>query len=608
MRFARMYCGFNILSGLLLTASLPAQQPAYSVPTFRTQSNLVVVDVVVTDGHNRPVDPLAAGDFTLLEDGKQQTIKAFEAHLPQTVAAPPTPKLAPGTFTNRLAVADGGPLNVILLDKLNTPTKDQPTLNDQLVQYLKEARPGQRVAIFGLGTRLYLLQGFTSDPKQLLSFLQSKKALPSTSPLLDGVEEGTDNLAVDTLEDEAYAGNLNAADMLEHLRQFIADQQAFQQQLRVRYTLDGFNALARYLANLPGRKNLLWFSGSFPLSILPDGDLKYPFANVSDAEDEFRQTVDLLTRSQVAVYPVDARGLQVAPMMNAANSGRSYAHHATTYSRDLNKFSSRLAAEQSTMRQMAEATGGEAFVNTNGLKEATEKALELGAHYYTLAYAPTNAHWHGEFRHIKVALDRPGLTLAYRRGYYADDPAAEAGQHHSAAAKDAPAAYDPVRTAMMHGAPNPTEILFDAEVHPASEAVEPQPVAGNRADPKIKGPFRRYLVTIHAEMSGLRCTDLPQNQHQCRIEFATNVYDADGAQINQQLNGVQVTLPEAKYLALLRSRIGYHQQISVPAKGTYFLRIAVHDTTSGHIGALELPVAAVAKLPVVSAPMASPAH
>lgn len=578
--------------------SMIARIVAAQEPTFRAQANLVLVDVVVTDGHNRPVDHLAAKDFTVLEDGKPQMLKIFEEHLPQ--ATPPVPALKPmpGLFTNRSAVADGGPLNVIVLDKVNTPAKDQPYLNDQLVKYLQDAPPGQRVAIFGFGSRLYLLQGFTSDPKQLLSFLKSKKALSPDSPMLDGVEEGSDNLAVDTLEDAAYDGEAGAADMLLNLRQFIADQQAFQQQLRVRTTLDDFNALARYLANLPGRKNLLWFSGAFPMSIMPDGDLKYPFANVSDAEDEFRETVNLLTRSQVAVYPVDARGLQVAPMMSAANSGRSYAHNPTAYNRDLNKFATRNAFEQSTMRQMAEETGGEAFVNTNGLKEATEKALALGTHYYTLAYAPSNSNWHSEFRRIKVALDQPGLTLAYRRGYYADDPAADQEKHPSAPAKDALPPYDPVRTAMMHGAPTPTQILFDAEVHPASNDLEPQLATGNHADPKAKGPFRRYLVTIHAETRGLHCTDLPQNQHQCRIEFATNVYDADGAQVNQQLNGVQVTLPEAKYQALLHTRLGYHQQISVPAKGTYFLRVAVHDPQSGHIGALELPVASVAKLPV----------
>jgi len=89
---------------------------------------------------------------------------------------------------------------------------------------------------------------------------------------------------------------------------------------------------------LPGRKNVLWFSGSFPISILPDGDLQNPFAVVADSEDEFRETTDLLARSQAAVYPIDARGLMVAPMTNASNDGSKYGRNPGAYGKDLGKF------------------------------------------------------------------------------------------------------------------------------------------------------------------------------------------------------------------------------------------------------------------------------
>ena len=69
------------------------------------------------------------------------------------------------------------------------------------------------------------------------------------------------------------------------------------------------NALAHYLSGFPGRKNLIWFSGSFPFSVLPNADIPDPFAVMGDLSEEFRDTTSLLTRSQVAVYPVDARGL-----------------------------------------------------------------------------------------------------------------------------------------------------------------------------------------------------------------------------------------------------------------------------------------------------------
>ncbi len=100
-----------------------------------------------------------------------------------------------------------------------------------------------------------------------------------------------------------------ATSILEGLKEFEANQQSVQLQARARYTLHALNLLARYLSNLPGRKNLIWFSGSFPISVLPDPRLGNPFVAMGDVEDEFRQTVDLLARSQVAVYPIDAQGL-----------------------------------------------------------------------------------------------------------------------------------------------------------------------------------------------------------------------------------------------------------------------------------------------------------
>src|SRR5207302_5298299 len=133
-------------------------------------------------------------------------------------------------------------------------------------------------------------------------------------------------------------------------RQFDAQQQSFHLQLRVKYTLDAMNQLARYLSSIPGRKNLIWFSGSFPISVLPDttGNLTDPFAVVADYEKEFRETVTLLARSQIAVYPVDARGLTNAPVLDASTT-RNYAggRGPARMTQDLNKFSTDTVAEHS---------------------------------------------------------------------------------------------------------------------------------------------------------------------------------------------------------------------------------------------------------------------
>jgi hypothetical protein len=154
------------------------QQDSSGVSTIREFSNLVVVDVVVSDAQGNPIHGLSKEAFALTEDSKEQTIRHFEEHT--AVPAPdvmitPVPKLPPGLFTNKAPAPANGPVNVLLLDYLNTPVSAQPYARKQLQDYLDKAPPGTRIAIFGLTTQLSLLQGFTSDMSVLKKALDVKK-------------------------------------------------------------------------------------------------------------------------------------------------------------------------------------------------------------------------------------------------------------------------------------------------------------------------------------------------------------------------------------------------------------------------------------------------
>jgi len=596
------------------------------VTTIRTSSDLVVIDVVASDSQQNPVHKLTAADFTLLEDGKPQTVKVFEEHQTQTSAAlPPAPKLDPGVFTNYSIAPANGALNILLLDKLNTPMDAQTVVRDEVLKYLKQVPPGTRIAIFSLTTELKLLQGFTSNPELLRALVQGKKGNQGASPLMnnamEGDQAGADDPMYDTMAD-TLGNDPDAAMILENLQEFEVEQQSFQLQLRARYTLDALNQLARYMSALPGRKNLIWFSGSFPVNILPDPDILTAsatqgsasgaltpnvFAGVASMEDEFRETVDLLARSQVAVYPIDARGLMVAPMFSVTQSGSTMNRKPNGFANANTKFFQQTSEEHGTMEQMAQATGGKAFVNTNGLKEAVEKAIDSGSNYYTIAYTPTNRKWNGDYRKIQVKLDRPGVALAYRRGYFADDPNSPWKNSQAQNAKPDPNQYSALRAAMLHGGPEPTELIFAASVRAASTDTEAALVPGNQADKKVSGPYRRYAVTFMANPKELSWTVTSDGAHRCTLEFMTFVYDANGARINVQYNGIGATIPDARFASVQNGNIKYMQQISVPAKGEYYLRLGMRDIASDHVGAVELPVAMVAKLPAVAVPLPAPA-
>ena len=162
-------------------------------------------------------------------------------------------------------------------------------------------------------------------------------------------------------------------------------------------------------------------------------------------DEAVRKTDNLLTRAQVAVYPVDARGVFNNPSRSVLSndpSGQGGSSSTVTppslISRDDQSAKNQktntqnadsqmallqqVAQENETMQAMAEDTGGHAFINSNNLAESVSAAIENGSNYYTLTYTPTNLRWDGRFRAIKVKVAQPGVKLAYREGYYADDP------------------------------------------------------------------------------------------------------------------------------------------------------------------------------------------
>jgi len=560
--------------------------------TIRRQTHLVVLDVVVVDHKQNPIPNLKPSDFIVLEKNQPQTIRNFDEHspTPQPLARPEMPKLPPNTFTNYTPVPENGPVNILLLDALNTPMKDQTYVRYQMLQYLKSMPAGTRVAVFGLTTHLRILQGFTSDPETLRTALSGKKGLPKSSVLLNDPVSG-DFPGSDA---SAFGNNPDLAEVGSNVAQFQAETQSFQQQLRARYTLDAMNDLARYLSGIPGRKNLIWFSGSFPLNIMPDGDLDNPFAVVASMEDEFRKTTDLMTQGQVAVYPVDARGLMTPPMFSAANSGRQYASNPSAMLNDLGKWDQQTVAEHQTMDAMAEATGGKAFYNTNGLKEAVQKSLNLGSHYYTISYTPSNDKWDGNYRNIRVKLanNQNIYELYYRHGYYADDPNHPQNSHTATA--PAPSSMG---TALMRGAPDPTQIIFEAHVGKVSTAPETIPSIGNELSPKAHGPFFTYAVNYGVDTRNIAFQATPDGIYHGTVEFIVLLYDADGNVLNSMSNTLNADLETATYTKVLKHGLQLSQLISVPQdpkhKGEYYLRIAVHDRAGDRVGAIEIPIVAV---------------
>lgn len=545
-------------------ASTPANAAANTStsdqPTFQSKVRVVLVDVVVTKGKGDPAPGLHKQDFEVLEDGKPQKISFFEEHK----GAPPTqvklPPMPASVYTNFPTTKTADSVNVLLLDSLNTEPKDQVFVHKQMLKFLQTAPPGMRIAIFTLGSRLRMIKGVSADSSALLASLDAKKAEndPHYSRLNPtSLQKDTDREIIKLME-----MNQAAPEAINALRQFQGENQAYQTDARVQITLRAFQQLARYLANIPGRKNVMWLSGSFPINVFPDANMPRQY------KGDIQETADLLTADQVAVYPIAAGGL-----VGFDQNDTSVFNFMSIHDQNDQRNSTQLA-----MVQLAQDTGGQAFFNVNGLTEAVAQAMNDGSRYYTLTYTPTNKDLDGKFRRIQIKLPKGDFKLSYRRGYYAEDPKA-----HQIATDQQPT-VDPLLPLVGFGMPDYSQILYKVRVLPMSPQPAPDaPIAGGNQD--LKRPVTRYGVDFAVSVDDLKLQLAPDGVRHGGFELILVAYDADGKPLNMVRQDSDVLLKPKVYASMQKVGLQLHKEIDVPS-GEVFLRTGIYDRNASNAGTL----------------------
>jgi VWFA-related protein len=556
--------------------------------SFKAKARLVLVDVVVTNNKGEPVPGLKKEDFEILEDGKTQSISTFEEHKGAPPAQIKLPPMPPNVYTNFPLVQAADSLDIILLDALNTPTGDQTYVHSQMLKYLKTIPPGTRAAVFTLASRLRMLQGITTDSSDLLAAFNSNLTEQSSLLASDAENEANDQHIAFMEQENQGPPPKTLADAAVNpvlaAKQFMADTAAFQTMQRISITLDAMQQMARYLAGVPGRKNVIWFSGAFPTGIFPDMDLPDPFNIARTFEDEIRKTSDLLTASQIALYPIAAEGL--APdKVYEANAQEIGEKRPSLAMRDqvkkMNVGETSRDLNHRAMDELAEDTGGKAFYNTNGLDDALSRVVNNGSRFYTLTYIPANAATDGKYRHIQVKLLSGKANLAYRRGYYADDfnTSLSPGQKSNA---------DPLLPLVGRNMPDYTQILYKVLVQPSNP--QPAPNAARiGSNPDMKGPFTRYGVDFAIAIRDLKLEPAPDEAVQGKIEVALAAYDREGKPLNLVVTQGDILLKLKDLAGVQRGGVQIHKEIDVP-KGYAFLRTGIYDLKANTAGTLGMPL------------------
>jgi VWFA-related protein len=617
----RLLAGIQLILGM--TAVMFSQQPAgaasaasvqqpdgQAAETLHVAVRRVVVDVVVTDATGKPVTNLAQQDFNVYEDGKLQQMRSFDKHVAEAQPALSRPELPPNTFSNLSAAPRSGPVTVVLYDLLNTPLDAQSYARAQLLQFLKQRAVSGQVAIFVLSDKLHMLQGFTDDENQLIAALNTQNARLYKSSNLQSPGEATqqsDSLA-------RTDGNQNGADadqnvsfqeisgMLKHMESM---ESSAMLDRRVDITVDALEEISRFLIGLPGRKNLLWLSGSFPTEILPDESFggRDSFDVTRNYSSTIVQATDMLNLAHIAVYPIDVRGLQVNPMYSGA-SNQTFEPGSGKDLAAVSNFSQQNNAEHATMNLIGDQTGGHAFYNTNGLKEAAAAAIEDGSAYFTLTYAPSDTKLDGGIRRVRVELTKPGYHLSYRRTYFADKLDSEVANY-----EDDP--NDPLAVTLDHGAPAAHELFFEAHLQtlgPPSEATPEQMAVlaqygamsqkgKHKTQVEEKKPIlmQRYLITYGLLLRQLQLPAGADGVRRGTLDVAVMSYDDDGQKLDGIRSRINDVIQPDRYVQLEQNGYQVIQTIAVPVQ-TASLRLAVRDASTNHLGSLEV------HLPLASAP------
>ncbi|MGA9885204.1 MAG: VWA domain-containing protein [Candidatus Acidiferrales bacterium] len=538
----------------------PSVRPNSALPlhlssnVLRAQSQIVRIDVEVTDGKGRPIKGLRPDQFTITDDGKIEKISAFSyADIEQMETAGPDnskpivvpvdnagPGVAPAAEEAVSNQVHDRRMIVLFFDMTSMATDDILRAHDAAEKFLKtQMSPADLVAVVVFSTNLDILANFTNNRATLekaVAALVPGAASQLGNPLYAAAQNGEYSVQQDT-------GAAYTADETE-FNVFNTDQK-----------LEAIENLTEVLAGIPGRKALVEFTGG----ITQTGE---------ENRAELRAATDAANRADVSIYSIDARGMFATPpggdATTAASTGNSMFTGASVFHQTDQREDSR-----DTLATLSTDTGGRAFFDLGDLSDAFPKIESENSGYYLIGYnLPPDVKRDGTWHAVRVKVNAPGAHVRYRNGYYAPRDF----QHLEKEDRD--------------------QQLADAM---------------NSEDPEVDLPIavetgmfrisdRQAYVPIAAKLSSSALDWAKKHgRHEAAFDFAAEVRAVPSGQIVAQLRDtITVHLDEQRYQQVSRSDLVYQGGV-VLAPGNYRLKFLAREDESGKIGTFEEPLSIPAR-------------
>jgi VWFA-related protein len=534
---------FRILLTLALVAPLTAQQPPpQAPPVFRSGAQLTVETVTVKDKSGKPIEGLTAKDFSITEDGVPQTISFVEF---QRVPNPSDP----------LRVADAVPAAPAAVATPARPPEEQHQISPSapgdiryrdrrlLVLYfdLSAMPPNDLVRAYGAGQKFITTQMKAQDLVAIMTFqggaVKVKHDFTGDRAQLQEVFDTLiygDDKDGDGISDATDTGTAFGQDDAE-FNILNTDRQ-----------LSALQTAATMLRSLPEQKSLVYFASGLRL-------------NGVDNQAQLRATTNAAIRANVAIFPVDARGLVAeAPLGDATRASPG----------GIGMFSGQLAnagmtnfqRSQDTLYSLAKDTGGKALFDNNDLSVGIVQAAEAVSSYYIIGFYTTHPERDGRFHRVRISLTG-GLSadLTYRQGYFADK---EFGKF-TAADKERQ-----LEEALMLENPV-TDITIAMEVNYFQL---------NRAE---------YFVPVAVKLPGSELA-LARRRGAVRtvIDFIGEVKDDYGVTIQNVRDKLDIKLSDDTASQLAKRPIQYETGFTL-LPGKYVIKFLARDAETGRIGTFQ---------------------
>ncbi len=510
------------MRSLAILACLAATLQAQETPVIKSVTRQVQVSVVVHDKKGQPIADLTKDDFVLFDKGKEQKISYFALDSGRT--PPLTGALAPGVVSNRAAAgndplhpsAAATALTVILIDGLNTKFADREYAKQALLQFMSGLRPSDPTVVYALTGQLKMMR----------------------------------------------AGNVK--DATEFLTQFMTESNhvlGFDQRLRVFTTLDALRTITANLSGVPGRKNLVWLTDGFPelSGLTPSGRMGRNFESFSD---DVKKTVQAMDSAGIAIYPIDARGMIGTFEWNPSTAPTTNVRGRRAAAVD-RMAQNNIVQSEGTMVDVAERTGGRAYMGSNDMSAFIREAVQDTRVSYVLSYAPDHDQWDGRFREIKLKVKRLGVEVRCRKGYFAFPQSEDENS-------------DAARTRALKSA-------LDSPIDSTGVGIMARVMsAPTKENPKTKVAFvvDAKDISFHPE-EGAFTVDL---------DTVLVARDPQGAALHSEKNTLHARFKQDQYDLLLKEgALPLNLELAVPPNSTR-LRLAVRDTATGLIGSIDVPL------------------